>query len=225
MSSASWFGELAGELNRHGNRQDGMRVAECLTSGLNILRDSLYARAHQDVETFVGKDSLFVPLSEIRTQQQATEEIEVYVIAESSLAAKRFAYMSGEDEWFLEWLARLRWGQLGEDQAIAARCRAYLSRSAEERRRHFTKTLAQILPESGRAPLVVFRLMPLAVQIATACAFGDRKRAQLLRQQQTAILPAVADCRQCHGRLLECDEQCRACGNPLWKYNWLIAAD
>ncbi|MGD0655262.1 MAG: hypothetical protein ABSA16_13025 [Thermoguttaceae bacterium] len=37
--------------------------------------------------------------------------------------------------------------------------------------------------------------------------------------------PAIADCRQCSGQVLECTEQCRTRGNPLCKYERLTAVD
>ena len=85
--------------------------------------------------------------------------------------------------------------------------------------------MGRVLPESRHAPLVLFLLFPLAVQIVTASAFDDRGTASGQRRQQTAILPAITDCRQCRGQLLEFTEQCTACGNPLWKYDWLTAVD
>jgi len=72
---------------------------------------------------------------------------------------------------------------------------------------------------------VLFRLVPLAVQIVTALAFGDRDAASQLRKQQRTILPAIADCHECRGKVLPCDRQCPTCGNPLWKYQWLVAVD
>jgi hypothetical protein len=63
------------------------------------------------------------------------------------------------------------------------------------------------------------------VQIETAAAFGERATAQDLRRQQIAVLPSITDCRLCRGRLLECTERCRSCGNPLWKHEWLVSAD
>ncbi|MCC6124903.1 MAG: hypothetical protein IT426_08075 [Pirellulales bacterium] len=85
--------------------------------------------------------------------------------------------------------------------------------------------MAHILHEAASAPLVVFRLFPLAVQIVTARAFGDRKTADELRSRQADILPSINDCRHCRGRVLDVGEPCPKCGNPLWTYEWLIAAD
>ena len=82
-----------------------------------------------------------------------------------------------------------------------------------------------VVHESLAAPLVLFRLLPPAVQIVTARAFGDRKTADELRSQQAALLPSISDCRQCGGIVLGDSEQCPKCGNPLWTYEWLTAAD
>ena len=169
--------------------------------------------------------SASAPTGVIRTEQQTTEEIEVYQLAEASSAARQFAYLKESDGWCLEWLAQLRLGEHGRDQRILERAHAYFAESPETRGLAFSDELVRVMPESRRAPLVLFRLLPLAVQIATACAFVDHDTASDLRRQQTSILPSIADCQQCGGRLLECVEQCRTCGNPLWKYKWLTATD
>jgi len=223
--SSNWLSSAAEEFNRHENRKDGAQVAGCLTSGLTTLRDALYLRVHRDVEQVVGRDSMLMPVSEFRAHQQTSLEIEAYQIAESVAAAKHFRYLNDAEGWYWPWLARLRLGEPGLEKEFTERTRAYFPGTADERRRKFMNELARVLQESHEAPLVLFRLVPLAVQIATACAFADRGTASELRRQQTTILPAIADCRQCQGRLLECVEHCRACGNPLWKYEWLVAAD
>jgi hypothetical protein len=71
----------------------------------------------------------------------------------------------------------------------------------------------------------LFRLLPLAAQIATTLAFGDQPRALELRSRQVFHLPSIEDCQQCHGGLLDNGDRCRACGNPVWDYEWLTAAD
>ena len=74
-------------------------------------------------------------------------------------------------------------------------------------------------------PLVLFQLLPLAVRIVTALAFGDHACARDARNSQVAHLPSIRYCRQCRGEVLENGEQCEQCGNPLWEYKWLTAAD
>jgi hypothetical protein len=222
---ADWLAEAAKQFDQHEKRTDGARVAEGLTNGLTILRDSLYQRIHKDVEKAMGVDSMLVPVSEIRAQRLATEVIEAYQIAESALATRESAYLSPRDDWYLEWLARLRTGRLGLEAEAVGQSRGYLPKSADQRRLWFADALARAVPESRQVPLVLFRLMPLSVWIVTACAFGDRGTARNLRAEQLAVLPAIADCHLCGGRLLEGAEQCRACGNPLWKYEWLTVAD
>jgi hypothetical protein len=223
--SADWLAKAVDEFNRHSGRKDGAQVVSCLSNGLTILREGVYLRVHQDVELAVGRDSMLMPVSELRARQQVAEETDVYQVAESAAAARQRGYVAAPADWYGPWLVRLRLGKAELDAEIDERVRAYQSKSPDERRLAFTDALARLMPESLDAPLVLFRLVPLAVQIATACAFGDRRTATDLRRQQTAILPAIADCRNCQGRLLECVEQCRACGNPLWKHAWLVAAD
>jgi hypothetical protein len=217
--------DAAEEFDRHEDRRNGARVAGCLANGLAILRESLYRRVHEDVQRVVGRDSMLLPISDLKTHERATEEIEIYQAAESAVATGQYGYLHKPDEWYVPWLARLRLGQRGLDAELTERAQKYLSATADGRRLAFMRVLGQVLRESGRAPLVLFRLLPLSVHIATACAFGDHAAAADLRRQQIAILPAITDCRQCRGRVLECVEQCRACGNPLWEYEWLLVAD
>lgn len=217
--------KAAEEFNRHEPRKDGTRVAGCLAGGLTILRDSLFLRMHHEVERAVGIDSMLMPVSEVKTKQQATRQIEAYQIAESAAAASHLGYVETADDWYFQWLARLRLGRRGLDARILEQSKGYLAETSDRRRLAFSDMLGRVLPESRHAPLVLFRLFPLSIQIVTACAFGDRGTASGLRRQQTAILPAITDCRECRGQLLECTEQCSACGNPLWKYDWLTAVD
>ncbi len=224
ISSADWLADAAKQFDRQTSRADGAQVAGCLSNGLTMLRDSLYLRVHKDVERVLGIDSMLVPVSEIRSHRAATEAIEAYQIAESAVAARESGY-AGQDDWYLEWLVRLRMTRLGVEAETIKQAREYMMKSADQRRLAFVDALGRVLPESRKVPLVLFRLMPLSIWIATACAFGDRDAARELRKQQLDLLPAIADCRLCEGRLLECIEQCPACGNPLWKYEWLTVAD
>ncbi len=223
--SINWLAQAAEQYNRNANRTDGIAVAACLSNGLTILRESLYLRVYEDVEKNVGRDSMLAPVSESKAERQAIEEIELYQSAESALFAKHAGYVNQVDNWYLPWLVRLRLGEQGWNDEFIKRSEIYLSKSPDERRLAFMDALAHVLPESREAPLVLFRLAPLSMQIATARAFGDRGAASKLRLDQIDILPAIADCRQCRAQVLECVEQCRACGNPLWKYEWLTATD
>jgi hypothetical protein len=179
----------------------------------------------QDVERVLGKDSMVMPISEMKTEKQAKTEIELYQIAVSASLVRDQAYASMKDEWFLQWLTRLRVGEPHADEKVSRRLSDYVSKTEDERRLAFTDVLARVLPESRRAPLVLFRLLPLAVRIATALAFNDQPTAAETRWQQAVELPAVTDCRTCRGKLLDNGQQCQACGNPLWKYEWLTATD
>ena len=228
MEHADSSDRLAGaaeEFNRHEHRNDGARTAGLLAGGLTLLRDSFFLRVHHDVERAVGMDSMLMPVSEVKTKQRATEQIETYQIAESAAVASHLGYLVTADDWYLPWLARLRLGRRGPDASTLERANRYLAETSDRRRLAFSDSLGRVLPESRHAPLVLFRLFPLSIQIVTARAFGDRGTASGLRRQQTAVLPAIADCRECRGQLLEGTEPCQVCGNPLWKYEWLIAAD
>jgi hypothetical protein len=215
----------AEEFNRHERRSDGVAAVNWLDRGLTILRSALYLRVHQDVELMVGRDSMLMPVSEMRTVLLANQSIEAYQIAESTAAAKDFHYASDPAGWYLGWLARIRLGDQDWGGEIVERTKTYLAKTAEERRSAFSDEMARIVHEAVSAPLVLFRLLPLAVQIITARAFGDQKTADDLRRRQVTILSSIQDCRNCKGQVMNFGEQCPNCGNPLWTYEWLTAAD
>ncbi len=217
--------EAIEQFNRGENRADGDQVVGSLSAGLNVLRDLLYLRVHQDVEKIVGRDSMWAPISEVKAEDLTKDEIERYQVAESAVAAQDFGYVAADVQWYLQWLARMRLGEAQPDPQTTERLNHYISKTPDERRLAFTDVLAKILPESARAPLILFRLLPPSVQIATALAFGDDATAGQLRKQQNASLPEIAGCRACRGEILENGRQCRECGNPLWKYSWLISVD
>ena len=106
---------------------------------------------------------------------------------------------------------------------MAERIEAYRSAGRDQRRLAFTDVLANVLHESRKVPLVLFRLLPLSVEIATSLAFGDAQAASDARDRQLTTLPAIRDCSRCRGEVLDNGEQCPQCGNPLWKFDWLTA--
>ena len=215
----------AEEFNRREHRADGIQVVESLSGGLTTLRDLLYARIHDDVQRRVGIDSMLAPISAEKSERITKMEIELYQIVISALMVKQRRYLSAPDDWYGEWLGQFRLGPLRSDGRVAKRLAYYRSKTPDERRLAFSNVLAAALPESRRAPLVLFRLVPLSVQIATAIAFGNAADARVLRTQQVACLPAILDCHECRGKPLDNAEQCRICGNPLWKFEWLTATD
>jgi hypothetical protein len=217
--------ELAEEFDRRTGRTDGLRVASGLTAGLTLLRRLLYLRLHEDVERIVGRDSMLMPVSEKKVEVATKIEIELYQIAESAAAARESGYLPAADDWFRDWLVRLRLGQSPVEPRVQERVADYLAKTPDARRLAFSTVLARTLAESRRAPLVLFHLFPLSVRIATALAFGDAQAASEARSEQVVLLPAIGDCRQCRGRVLEGGEQCPGCGNPLWKSECLTATD
>lgn len=217
--------EASSEFNQHEGRGDGDVVAGSLSGGLTIVRDSLYVRLHEDVQRKVGMDSMLLPVSPEKTEKLTKIEIELFELAVSATTVAERGYVQGDDSWFLPWLTRLRLGRLFDDPRVLKRLATYRAASADAQWRTFSNVLAGVVPESRRAPLVLFRLVPQAVRIATALAFGDHATADHARQQQTLVLPSIRDCHRCHGKLLENGEQCAGCGNPLWKFEWLTAAD
>ncbi len=216
--------EIVAEFERHENRQDGQRLVTSLDSGLSVLRDLFYGRMHFDVEQLVGTDSMLIPLSESKTQRATKVQIELFQVVESTAAVRERHYASS-DEWYLNWLAKFRLGEMAGKEKIVKEIVAYRGMKPDGRRLAFTDVLMRVLPESHQAPLVLFQLVPLAVQIATAVAFGDAKSAAELRSRQKAILPSIADCHACHGNVLDNGEICDVCSNPMWAYKWLTVAD
>ena len=170
--------EAADEFNQHEDRSDGVEISGSLAGGLTILRDSLYKRLHEDVQRRMGMDSILAPICEEKSERLAKIEIELYQIAVSAATARAGDYVDSPDGWYWQWLTRLRLGPLQPDAQIAARIEHYLGKSRDEGRLVFTNVMSRALPESRRAPLVMFRLAPLAVQIVTALAFGDSPRAE-----------------------------------------------
>ncbi len=215
----------ARQWNEHANRGDGNELVESLDRGLTVLADLLYSRLHKDVEDSEGLDSMLTPISPTKTQSRGLREINLYQVAESAALARSANYVRDDGAWYVQWLSRLRLADPPPQGDEKARIEGYLATSAEQRRLAFTNVLARVVPESRRAPLVLFLLTPLAVQVATALAFGDDRRAAAARTQQAVHLPAIDDCPQCRRRLLPNGEQCPHCGNPLWGFRWLTCSE
>ncbi len=217
-------GGFVEELQRHENRKDGEHVVARLDAGLSVLRDLLYGRLHFDVEQNVGSDSMLMPVSEAKTQRATKVQIEIYQVIESTWVVQERRYVSSIG-WYLDWLTRFRLGEMAGKESIQKEIASYRGMKPHSRQLAFTDVLMRVLPESRKAPMVLFQLVPLAIQIVTAVAFGDDPAAAELRQQQKSILPAVADCHVCHGAVLDNGDLCDECSNPLWAYKWLTMAD
>jgi len=214
--------DAAAEFDRHEQRGDGERVVNLLADGLSMLRDILFIRIHGDVENLFGADSMLMPVSSLKSEANTKTEIEIYQIAESTADACVQHY-AADDAWYMQWLGRLRLGEAVASPAVVQRLTSYRGKSPDDRRRVFSSHLQRVHPEAVRAPLVMFRLLPLAISIVTALAFGDHPRAEEIRKRQVAWLASIADCHACHGRLMDIGEECPQCGNPIWKYDWLTA--
>ena len=214
--------DAAAEFDRRENRSDGARIVACLDDGLTLLRESFYLHLHQELENALGRDSMLMPVSEIKTRQQVKVEIELYQAAESAAALAEMGRLRNDGQWCLHWLAGVRLGQAAIDEPNRRRLEQYAEQNQDQRRLTLTDVLVKVLRDARRAPLVLFRLFPMAVQIATAIALGDASAASRIRANQIKCLPAIEDCSQCHGRILNAGDQCPVCGNPLWKTTWLM---
>ena len=219
------YAEAAREFDRHEQREDGSELVSALSDGLSTLKELAFRRMHFDVEELVGLDSMLMPLSPVKSERQAKTEIELFQIAESAMAAREHGFLKDNHDWFAGWLTRLRFGDDAGSKTCRRRLSDYADQSADDRRLKFGDILAAVFPESRRAPLVLFRLFPLAIHVATALAFGDHLAASELRSRQLFYLPVIEDCHDCHGRLLANIDKCPHCENPLWNYRWLTSAD
>jgi len=200
-------------------------VTNSLVFGLNTLRNLLFQRIHSDVETNIGQDSMLLPISAERSENRAKMEIEAYQIAVSAAAARDGDYVGNDLKWYVRWLVQLRMNDASDQTEWRRRIRRYMAASDDRRRLEFSRNLETVFPEASRAPLILYRLFPLSVRIVSAVAFGEPLEAIELRNRQTFWLPVITDCHECHGRPLDNGESCCVCGNPLWDYSWLNAAD
>ena len=122
-----------------------------------------------------------MPVSELKTQWSAKTEMALFQIVESRTAAAGLGVVAPDAGWYLHWLARLLLGESLVDAGALARLAEYGPQPPRERLLAFTDVLAKVLPESRQAPLVLFNLFPLSVQLATATALGNAARAAALR--------------------------------------------
>lgn len=209
--------------NEKEQRGDGQAVVASLADGLTSLQKLLFERVHDDVQQRFGMDSMLMPVSEERTKANTLLEIELYEIAISAIHVQDHRYVKTPEPWFLQWLTDLRLGPEKDNSLVQERLSSYLKLEKVERRLAFTDALVRALREAGRAPLVLYRLFPLAIKIVTSVALGDVVAAGEERDRQKAFLASVGDCSQCNGRLLDNGEVCAMCGNPIWRYEWLTA--
>ena len=210
----------AAEFDQHERRTDGKRIADRLAKNLTSLRESLLRRLVAP-EGSMPVDSMLMPVSSLKAQQHASEEVEAFMIAESAEAVRLFQLVKDAESWYVQWLTAMRfdsWNPMGN---MPERVAAYLEKPSDERRLQFSNVLVEVIPDSRHAPLVLFRLLPTAVHVATALAFGDREKAAKIRQEQAKILPSIVYCQECHGKLLQDDQECSTCGNPFWNQQWL----
>jgi hypothetical protein len=214
----------ASEFSEHEHRDDGETLTHSLADGFDTLRIELFERAHEDVEATIGRDSMLLPVSPVKTELATNLEIELYMVAQSTDEVNKRNYVS-DSSWFRNWLGGMRLGEAFQKASSQERLAEYLRLSPEERRLEFSDVLVQTFPEARHIPLVLYRLFPIAARIVTAIAFRDHDRADELRTRQLKLLPGIADCHQCRGKPLDNGDQCSNCGNPIWTYKWLTEAE
>ena len=217
--------EAAAEaLSRLSRRPDAAQIVARMDDGLTLLRNSLYARLQTDVERNFGTDSMLMPLSHALTEHKVKGEIEAFIVAEvlDELAQAGTLPRPAENR---QWLLELRLAGRQDHAALETRADNYLMLESRDRQLEFSDMLEELLREARLAPLVLYQLFPLAVRAVAALAFGDHLRGGEIRNRQASLLPAITYCRRCHGRLMEVDETCRECGNPVWTIRWMTQAD
>ncbi|REJ92992.1 MAG: hypothetical protein DWQ35_11175 [Planctomycetota bacterium] len=207
-------------------QQDGSRVANRLSQGLRSLRRGFFARLQHEAEA-CGNDSMLIPASikGLRRMEASTKlEIEIYQIAVSTEEVKDRGYVD-EAPWYCDWLTRLRLGTLADRGHVTERLDHYLAEARSERRLEFGDVLARTTPAATKVPLVLYRLFPLSIRIATNLAFDDHLSAAEMCNQRNSILPLIESCHECHGRPMANGTWCETCGNPVWETDWLRNAE
>lgn len=215
---------LAAEWDKTQSSHSGAAMVQSLQRGMATVADLMFTRVHEDVERNFGADSMLIPTSIDKVEKRARLEIALYEVAESTCLVQSEKWVADGD-WYFDWLGRLRLNQQFADRRAALRATTYLELSDDARRLEFARVLQKAIAEAAQTPLVLFRIAPLAIRVVTAVAFGKAEHAQSLRDEQSALLPAIVCCSQCHGRPLGNGETCRECGNPIWKFRWLTEAD
>lgn len=205
-------------------RPDAPQIIGHLDDGLSLLRNQLYTRLQTDVEHNFGKDSMLMPLSELMTEHQAKGEIEAYLVAEVLDELSQSGKLP-QPEKNRHWLQELRFTGRQDRADLETRAEIYLGLSSRDRQMEFSDMLEELLREARLAPLVLYQLFPLSVRAIAALAFGDHLRAGEIRNRQASLLPCITYCRNCHGGLMEVDEMCRECGNPVWTIRWMTQPD
>jgi hypothetical protein len=211
----------ASRLAQQTQRSDGAAIVDNLDAGLDLLRDLCYVRIHRDVEHVFGVDSLIEPVSAIKAELETKRQIDIYLAAEAIAFTRLTKYLAADPEWVENWLGGLRLDAHAEHPGVMDQLQAYLGEAAPDRRLTFSTTLERTHAEARKAPLVLYQLLPAAVAIAVAAAFGDAAHTDLARSEQRLILPSLSDCHSCHGAVLPAGTSCSECGNPLWKFAWL----
>ncbi len=206
---------------------DANEVVASLCDGLDLLADLLFTRIDRDVEQNFNLDSMLMPAStsgEVEASSRVRKQIDIYSVVVAAEEAASAGYIKADAESIIGWFSSLRLSE-HDGSAVGRRIEKYRALEPQEQPRQFASTLERRMPHATNAPLVIYRLYPLAVGIVVAIAFGDHLRAGELRNRQAALLPVISDCHPCHGRPLDNGEECPACGNPLWQYDWLCVAD
>ncbi len=151
----------AAELQKHCPGLGPQPIVNSLMAGMTQLRNLLMVRAHDDVQREYGTESLTdFSLSRMQVKARyAKFEIETYACIVIDDEVAQSGYVDEPGDWFLDWLFRLRLGD-AFGAVVDQRVQYYRSQNIEERRLKFVSNLQEAMPDSVRAPLVLFRLFP-----------------------------------------------------------------
>ena len=165
------------------------QVVESLGSGLTVLRDALLARVHDDVPAAArhGLDALRRCRRRRRSGRRGwRSSFTRSCHRRSTVQQRRYVASAGRVVPAMAGPAAA-----GPGPTPTAGWRSgwplYRAKTPDQRRLAFSNVLATVVPESRRAPLVLFRLLRPAVQIVTALAFGRHLDADGWRKQQIGV--------------------------------------
>jgi cytochrome c553 len=227
--SPQQYHEAMADFERLSTGHEAVKVVDRLSAGMNLLRDSFLHRIHGDADDALARDSMMISIAPLKSEEKARVEIELYQIHETAIEIDESRWCAAGETGaadraaLLDWLVKFRLSDWLGESMIERRLSGYAGKRSDERRLLFAAALERSYPEARRAPLIVYRLVGLAAAIHAALAFGDCSRARDLRKRQKSLLSSIADCRACHGEVLDSGEKCLQCGNPFWKYEWLVA--
>lgn len=208
-------------LEQETGRHDGAQVIAALSAGLELSARLFLDRIRGGLN--VGDTVIRADLARMPALAECYRAVLLVETVESGVQVHHHHYLRVDEDWYEKWLAlTLLGGELPLKQIITGIAH-YQRLSPDRRQADLRVSLERRVREVLEAPVVVYRLLTLAVTVATASAFGDKETARSARHLQHSLVPQAAQCPQCHGEILPSGKLCSACGNPFWRRDWLGA--